>query len=174
MMWIVSCGDAEGMHMQSTPQIALETGVKRPEYVRLLRYMTVGASGTLLDVAALTLFKTAFGMPTLPANTLSFSLGLVNNYTWNRLWTFSDARRTSILKQFMQFAVVSVIGLLLNNFLVVLLESPLDAGLIALFGVGGYGYLPAKAIAAVVVFAWNFTANRYWTFNTVNRKGSES
>lgn len=139
---------------------------KRTEAGKLVRFMTVGASGTAIDFALLTLLKEALGFPTLVANSFSFSAGLLNNFTWNRLWTFADVRNSSIARQFMQFAVVSLFGLLLNNFIVLMLEAPLGALLGSLFGVQNYGYLAAKVLATGVAFLWNFTANRYWTFNS--------
>lgn len=50
------------------------------EIERFSRFLTVGAVGTLLDFSLLTLLKLA-GLPTLLANSLSFTAGLVNNFT---------------------------------------------------------------------------------------------
>ncbi|MCB9438350.1 MAG: GtrA family protein [Anaerolineales bacterium] len=134
---------------------------KQLEITRLLRFMTVGLVGTLLDFTVLMSLKELLLMPTLLANTLSFSAGVVNNFTWNRLWTFADARSANVFKQFMQFTAVSIIGLLLNNLIVIALETPFAV----LLGAEGYGYLPAKVVATGIVFMWNFTANRRLTFN---------
>ncbi len=134
---------------------------KKPtESGRMLRFMTVGASGTLLDFAVLALLKEVFLLPTMIANVASFCAGLLNNFTWNRLWTFADARNDDMLHQFAKFAAVSVVGLLVNTLVVLLLEAPFNT-----FMGGSGGYLPAKIIATGVVFVWNFTANRTWTFN---------
>ncbi len=135
---------------------------KRTETGRLLRFLMVGAGGTLVDFGILTLLKSVIGLPTLPANLVSFSAGILNNFTFNRLWTYADSRGKHPLAQLGQFALVSVIGLLLNTSIVLLLETPLNA----LFG-AAWGYLPAKVVATGVVVLWNFSANRYWTFNDV-------
>ena len=137
---------------------------KQSEAGRVLRFMAVGASGTLVDFVVLMLLKEVFLLPTLLANTLSFSVGMVNNFTWNRLWTFADTSHENVARQFLQFAAVSLVGLLLNTLIVLLLEDPFSA-LIAT-----YGYIPAKVIATGVVFVWNFVANRYWTFNSAVRR----
>lgn len=142
----------------------LTTTPQRTETGRFLRFLTVGASGTVLDFLTLTLLKEAFLLPTLIANTIAFCVGLVNNFTWNRLWTFSDVRNGSLTRQFMQFAAISIIGLTLNNVIITVLETPFGT----LFGLEDYGYLPAKLVATGIVFFWNFAANRYWTFNTKN------
>jgi putative flippase GtrA len=60
------------------------------EFERFSRFVAVGAVGTMLDFSLLTLLKLA-GLHTLAANSFSFIVGLVNNFTWNRLWTFGDS-----------------------------------------------------------------------------------
>lgn len=139
---------------------------KRTEYGRIMRFMTVGASGTVVDFAILTFLKEVMGFSTLIANSLSFCAGLVNNFTWNRLWTFADSQHHNITRQFIKFGFVSVIGLFINNLIVLLLEAPFTM----IFG--GYAYLPAKIIATGIVFVWNFSANRYWTFNDIHQEVS--
>jgi putative flippase GtrA len=59
-----------------------------------------------------------------------------------------------------QFAIVSMIGLTLNDFIVVSLETAMGTWL----GQPDWGYLPAKIIATGVVVFWNYFANRMWTF----------
>lgn len=136
------------------------TQISSKERQRFARFLTVGAVGTFLDFSLLTLLKT-LGLPTLLANTASFSAGVVNNFTWNRLWTFSDVKQADWQRQLAQFVLVSLIGLALNNTIVLLLEAPLGN----LLDQPGYGYLPAKVIATGIVVFWNYFANRYWTFN---------
>lgn len=129
------------------------------ELTRFVRFLAVGALGTFLDFGLLTGLK-LIGLPTLLANSLSFSAGVVNNFTWNSLWTFSDRLNANRRTQFFQFLLVSLIGLLINNAMVLLLEAPLGA----LIGDAAWGYAPAKVIATGVVVFWNYFANRNWTF----------
>ena len=138
---------------------ALSDTSSNKEIERFSRFLAVGAVGTLLDFSLLTLLKLA-GLPTLLANSLSFTAGLVNNFTWNRLWTFGDAIQPDWRRQLVQFTAVSLVGLALNNLIVLSLEG--------IFGVmlnqPDWGYLPAKVIATGVVVFWNYFANRMWTF----------
>ena len=137
----------------------ISTPLPKQEVTRFGRFLTVGAVGTLLDLSILTFLKLA-GMPTLFANSLSFTAGLVNNFTWNRLWTFNDTVNADWRKQLAQFTLVSLVGLALNNLIVLSLEGVLGAAL----GQPQWGYLPAKVIATGVVVFWNYFANRTWTF----------
>jgi putative flippase GtrA len=136
--------------------------LQNKELQRFTRFLSVGAVGTVLDFGLLSLLK-SFGLPTLFANTASFSAGVINNFTWNRLWTFADVRQTNWRRQLFRFLLVSVIGLMLNNLLILSLELPLGM----LLGQPNYGYLPAKVIATGSVVFWNYYANRYWTFNVL-------
>jgi len=132
------------------------------EHQRVLRFLVVGASGTALDVVLFLALK-AMGVPTLAANILAYSAGIVNNFVWNRCWTFADARSKSLGTQFGQFALVSLIGLPLNSGMVLAVE----ALFVAMLGDTAWSYLPAKLMATGVSVAWNYGANRYWTFNDV-------
>lgn len=138
------------------------TPLSKQEVTRFTRFLTVGAVGTLLDFSILTLLKLA-GMPTLLANSLSFTAGLLNNFTWNRLWTFGDTAKTDWRKQLAQFTLVSLVGLVLNNLIVLSLEGVLGN----LLGQPAWGYLPAKVVATGVVVFWNYFANRTWTFKNI-------
>lgn len=133
--------------------------IKSKELGRFARFLMVGAVGTFLDFSLLSLLK-LLGLPTLFANTASFSAGVVNNFTWNRLWTFADAKQSDWGRQLAQFLLVSIVGLTLNNVIVLVLEVPLGT----LLGQPDFGYLPAKVIATGVVLFWNYFANLYWTF----------
>lgn len=129
------------------------------ELTRFARFLTVGALGTFLDFGLLAVLK-AIGLPTLPANSLSFTVGVVNNFTLNSRWTFADRRAGNWRAQFVQFLLVSLVGLAINNAIVILLEAPLGAWI----GDATWGYAPAKVIATSVVVFWNYFANRNWTF----------
>jgi putative flippase GtrA len=138
---------------------ALSGNLSNKEVQRFSRFLTVGAVGTVLDFSLLTLLKLA-GLPTVIANSLSFTAGLLNNFTFNRLWTFNDRAQGDWRSQFARFTLVSLVGLALNNFIVLSLEHALGV----LFGQPDWGYLPAKVIATGVVVFWNYFANRMWTF----------
>lgn len=145
------------LHMQTIGEV-----LRHKEFQRFLRFLAVGLSGTLLDFGILTALKTFWGVPTLIANTISYSVGVINNFTLNRLWTFSEARDKHWAIQFSQFVIINVVGILLNNLIVVGLETPMDL----LFHTNK-GFLLAKVVATGVVVLWNFIANRLWTFRGV-------
>ena len=147
----------------------IATYVQNGEATRLIRFLLVGLTGTSLDFVLLTVLKRWGGWPTLVANTFSYSAGIINNFTINRMWTFADSTNPKILSQFTQYFTINFTGLLFNNFLIWLLE-PACAFVIA----DDLAYLPAKAIASFVSVLLNFTANRYLTFRDIKIKHSSN
>ncbi|MBN1562656.1 MAG: GtrA family protein [Anaerolineae bacterium] len=136
---------------------------------RFARFLLVGVTGTALDFVLLSLLKLWGGLPTLIANTISYSAGIVNNFTFNRLWTFRDSTNTNILGQFAQYFTINIGGLLVNNFLIWVFE-PIFASLMA----DNLAYLPAKVIASLVAVSLNFVLNRYITFRDVGAPGQST
>jgi putative flippase GtrA len=58
-----------------------------PETARFLRFGLVGATNTVLSLAAFTLLSKA-GMGASAASALAFAVGAANGYVLNRSWTF--------------------------------------------------------------------------------------
>jgi len=143
----------------------ISIGKRKKEIKRFARFLVVGLSGTILDFAILTALKMLVGMATLPANVISYSAGVINNFTLNRLWTFSEARDNQWYVQFWKFVLINVGAVALNSLIVLALEKPLGV----LLHNSEQGYLPAKVVATGIVFFYNFMANRLWTFREVGR-----
>jgi putative flippase GtrA len=129
------------------------------EFNRFAKFALVGALGAIIDFGLLNLMRGVFGWDLLWANTFSVSVAIMSNFVWNRLWTFPESRTRKKRKQLPQFALVNLIGLLINNLIVI----GVDALLIAHIG-EPWSYNLAKAAAIGVVLFWNFGVNRLWTY----------
>jgi putative flippase GtrA len=129
------------------------------ELTRFVKFSIVGAVGAIIDFGLLNLMRGVFGWPLLWANTLSVSVAIISNFIWNRLWTFPESRTRKKRKQLPQFALINLVGLLINNLIVV----GLDALLVPHIG-EPWSYNVAKAVAIGMVLFWNFGANRLWTY----------
>ena len=79
--------------MRETLKKGIEASIKK-----FVKFAIVGISGTVVDMGILFLL-TSIGWQTLPANTVSYSAGIVNNYLWNSRWTFKQAKEE---KQFLK------------------------------------------------------------------------
>ncbi len=86
------------------------------------------------------------------ANSIGFSVAVVNNFFWNKYWTFHDPSR-EVGWQLALFLAISTAGLLLNNGVVFVCINKWRLPF----------YL-SKLMATAVVLAWNFTANYQFTF----------
>lgn len=133
--------------------------IERKEWQRIRRFLVVGLSSTALDFLLLTILKTA-GLSTLVANTVAFSLATIYNFVVSRSWTYAGAGRKHVGVQFGLFMIVSLLGLALNDGIVVLLETPLGIVL----GGGARSYLSAKVIATGAIAIWSYVTNRLWIF----------
>jgi putative flippase GtrA len=129
--------------------------LRRPHnWLQLLKFCIVGATGYVVNLGVFTLLVTAFDAHYLLAATCSFLVAVTNNYTWNRLWTFRH-QRGHYAYQGMRFLVVSTTALCAN---LLVLHTLVTAGL---------AEVPAQAIAIVLVTPLNFLGNKLWSFRHV-------
>jgi dolichol-phosphate mannosyltransferase len=128
---------------------------------RFPRFAVVGASGTVVNLALLYvgneyLFR-AIANSDLRLNlalALAVFVATINNFGWNRHWTWRDRREhvhTPIVLQFAQYAVACWLGILLQFVITMLLAAHVH-------------YLVANAIAIAVASVANFIVNDNWTF----------
>lgn len=132
------------------------------ELTRFIKFALVGTLGAVIDFSILNLMHKAFYWSLLASNSLSFTCAVLSNFTWNRLWTFPESRERPIRTQLPQFALVNLIGLGINN--LVLLNL---AALFSHFIPDPFDYNLAKAIAIIIVLFWNFGVNRIWTYKGI-------
>ena len=128
---------------------------------RFLKFGTVGASGTFVNLGGLYLAQEFLFLAIEPREfRLNFSLALaifvatVNNFAWNRIWTWKDRQRDqgkSVIAQFGQYAVACWVGILLQVVITKVLVLYLH-------------YLMANLIAIVFAGVFNFVVNDFWTF----------
>ncbi len=159
--------------MSLTSKFTTVLSENRKEVVRFIKFSGVGALGAVVDFTFLNLAHRLFpwpqffgdglvlsvGWPLLAANSLSFTLAVLSNFTWNRLWTFPESRNRPIRQQLPQFTLVNIIGLAINNFILLTMQIVLSD-----FFDDPWDYNLAKAIAIAIVLFWNFGANRLWTY----------
>lgn len=147
---------------------------RRPqELARFAKFASVGALGMLVDLSILSLFFKVLLPPAMPsasdssrllvAASISFTVAVFSNFTWNRLWTFPESRERAILPQLGQFALVNVVGLGINNLVLAGVYGLVQAAL-----PDSVDYLLAKVLAIGVVLFWNYGANRLWTYKGIS------
>jgi putative flippase GtrA len=145
--------DRSGAEVRSALTRARVSGaLRRPHnWLQLLKFCLVGASGYVVNLAVFTLLVKGAGAHYLLAATCSFLVAVTNNYTWNRLWTFRH-QRGHYAYQGMRFLIVSTTALCANLLVLYLLVR------------AGMSEVPAQAIAIVLVTPLNFLGNKLWSF----------
>ncbi|TML68872.1 MAG: GtrA family protein [Actinobacteria bacterium] len=124
---------------------------KRQNWEQLVKFCVVGASGYVVNLAVYTVLVRRAHVHYIPAAVGSFAVAVTNNYTWNRLWTFSH-QRGHVAYQGLRFLVVSLVTLGAN------------IALLRLFVHLGVEKITAQAIAIVLVTPLNFVGNKLWSF----------
>jgi putative flippase GtrA len=145
------------------------------ERTRFFRFATVGIIGAVVDFGTFNLLTAFAGMTAVSASVFSFIAAIINNFIWNRYWTYPDSRTKPITRQVIQFSVVSIVGLLIRTPIIALLE-PFFTQLFTRLPFLPIGFITteflannlALAIAVIVVMFWNFFINRYWTYDDIN------
>jgi putative flippase GtrA len=142
----------------STPAAGSLPGLLREvrrgsHWAQLMRFATVGASGYFVNLAVYWLALNA-KVEYRAAATAAFAVALVNNFLWNRVWTFRDSPGRMGGQAF-RFVIVSTAAFVLA--LAVLSVLVRDAGI---------SKLVAQAAAIVAVTPVSFLANKLWSFRT--------
>jgi len=143
------------------------------ERTRFLRFLVVGIFGAVVDFGVENILHRIFGVPYVWAGTISFICAVMSNFTWNRYWTYPDSRSKPIVRQFIQFTLVNITGLIIRIPILKFLE-PIITNLFYMLP-GQYLFLTPDvmgenvtlAIAVISVLFWNFFVNRYWTYSDV-------
>jgi putative flippase GtrA len=117
---------------------------------KFLKFGFVGLSGMVIDFSITYLLKEKFKVHRYISSSAGFIIAASSNYLFNRLWTFSS-NNPRVLIEYGTFITISIIGLIVNNIFLYLLEKKFKFYLAKLFAIG-------------VTLIWNFFANYYFTF----------
>jgi len=141
------------------------------ERYRYIKFGIVGASGTVVNLTMLHIgheyifnyIEATYNKPYVSL-AVAIALATLNNFTWNRLWTWSDRVKTLeqeespgsvslhlLAIEFGQYVTASAFGSGLQYVLTLLLSNTMD-------------YRVANIIAILAASVSNFLANDRWTF----------
>jgi putative flippase GtrA len=95
---------------------------------------------------------------------IGFAFAVTNGYIWNSRWTFPRVDALRRHQQYVRFVLVNVVGLVLNQIILFVVNNLLTAGRPE--AEKGWEPLIAFGIATGIVVFWNFLANKHWTFKT--------
>jgi len=146
---------AEGQQPRLRKRTRVRLALRQPaNWLQLLRFATVGASGYVVNLIVFTVAVHGAGFGYALAATLAFIVALANNFVWNRVWTFKAADGHAGF-QAARFIVVSLCAFAFNL-----------AVLFALVEFAHVAEVPAQAIAIAAATPLNFIGNKLWSFKT--------
>ncbi len=130
--------------------------VDHPTFVRLYRFVVVGASAALIQTAVLWLLVEVGGLNYLVAATIAIELTIILQFVANNAWTFQHASYTARSDY--------LVGLLRTN-LVRGSAIPLQLGLLwAFVNWAGLVYLLANGFAIFISGLYRYYLDSRWTW----------
>ena len=117
-------------------------------------YSLLGQAGRNLE--NIVLQAGAASLDATLANIVGYSAGIINSFTWNKLWTFEAKKKTA--KQFGRFLVLNLFCLLLSSAFLFVFTDYL-----------GWAYLPVWFITMGIITLVNFAVSKYWVFIEENQ-----
>lgn len=144
------------------------------ERTRFLRFLVVGIIGAIVDFGVMNLLTGVFSVSLVVAGTISFMAAILSNFMWNRYWTYPDSRTKPMVRQLLEFSIVSVIGLAIRVPILILVEPVMYRLVgslpftIRYFSADFLSDNLTLATAVIIVLFWNFFINRYWTYGDVD------
>jgi putative flippase GtrA len=128
-------------------------GMRHPHnWVQLGKFLLVGLSGYVVNLAVFTFSLKVLSVHHIAAATIAFAVAVMNNFWWNRHWTFAAGEGHAGF-QAARFFAVSVCAFLIQIAILELLVTT-----------GGLAKIPAQAISLVLATPVNFIGNKLWSF----------
>lgn len=134
-------------------------------WIQFFRYCFVGGAATIVDwgISSLLFYFLFHQEYAVLANGLSFVAGLAANYCMSTFWIFRNSKIQSRWMEFLAFAAIGVVGLLLT------------LGITKLFEIGmadttSIYQILSKIVSTGTAFLWNFFARKYWLYRDSDQK----
>jgi dolichol-phosphate mannosyltransferase len=121
------------------------------ELDRLIKFSLVGLSGLFVNEGFLWFFV-HIGMDKYIANIPATELSILNNFTWNDLWTFRDLKRKPLWQRLVSFHAAALTGAVFQW---------ITYALLVWFGIN---YLIANLVGIALSFVVRFAFNRHVTW----------
>ena len=125
---------------------------------QVMKFGVVGVIATVIDFGVMNVLYYGLGLDILIANTAGFIISLIFNYLASMKYVFAHKEGMSRRREFVIFVVLSVIGLALNDGIVLALKSGL-----------GLEANIAKVCATALVMVYNFVTRKVFLEGEASR-----
>lgn len=144
--------------------VASLIGKKLPIILQIAKFSATGSLNTFIDFGVLNIMiiisSITSGFFLSVFSGISFIAATINSYLWNKYWTFGSTEKAKI-KEFGEFLVVSIIGLLINTAvfsIIVNFINPITNFTPERWANG------SKFIATIFSLIWNFVSYKFIVF----------
>lgn len=153
--------------------------------VQFVKFAVIGVMNTLVDFLAYTLITALTPVGDIVANIISYSLGVLNSYFFNTLWTFRAERKRNA-KEFVSFILVNIVSLGVSTLVIYICGTYIFAGsaLAKSIASGALGRLISseehavsilsKVIAIPITLIVNFICTKLFVFKSAEGGETES
>lgn len=118
------------------------------------KFVSVGLVGTFLNISFFYYLTEYAGIYYMISAVFAFLVVVTSNFIFNKIWTFKEKLKESVLKKYALFYSVSITALLVNLlFLFVFTE------------IFGMYYVISQILAIGIALTINFMGNKIWTFS---------
>ena len=129
------------------------TGKTNNILIQLFRYLWVGGVAFIMDYGCLFFLTEHAHLDYLISAAVAFILGLIVNYLLSISWVFSNSRLNNKMAEFIVFASIGLVGLIINEAIMYLCCEVLNIH-----------YMISKLCSTGVVFFWNFFGRKLILF----------
>ena len=128
-------------------------GMRKPHnWFQLGKFLLVGLSGYVVNLAVFAFSLKVLAVHHIGAATIAFAVAVMNNFWWNRHWTFAAGDGHAGF-QAARFFTVSVIAFLIQIAILEILVTSAD-----------FPKIVAQAVSLVLAMPVNFLGNKMWSF----------
>jgi len=122
---------------------------------QFLRFCLVGASGVLVNYLVMRGMYNGLRLPYALCSVTAYLVASLNNFAWNKIFTFRDQVRGlwPIIRQYLRFLSVILLGMAINL-----------GALVALVELEGMDPVPANLLGVLLATLSNFLGNKLFAF----------
>lgn len=130
-----------------------------------IKFGTVGFVGTMIDLIFYNIFIGGFSITPATSRGISMEIAILNNFTWNHLWTFKKRRtKGTIFTKLLVFNIVSFGGLAIGVLIVKFFHLLYGDGILKFGPLDIQYYNIYFFISIPPTMTWNFLMNHYFTW----------
>lgn len=129
-------------------------GVRKPDnWLQLIRFAAVGATGYVVNLVVFAACVHLLVIDYKVAAVVAFVVSVVNNFWWNRHWTFRGQSEAHPIEQGIKFFAISLVAF---GFSYVILVSLVDGA--------GFAKVIAQATSIAAATPLSFVGQKLWSF----------